>query len=331
MTMLALYEVLATKLSAIDRDCESAALVEIRSLHSQAAYDGGRFRVPSFQEVTSVWLRLIKRKEKEFCAEIARLLSSGQLQPDEAFFASATTLTENYFSEHLFANRLKLFIDGIERKASSYGLKFDAQAHRIDLTAAAYAAEVKNRLSDARKNTHAELMRFNKDSISQKERLHIEDIDQFRSVRSINPEKINGLLTNGYWDVGEDYVQLRFEEILEISYHKVDWGGEYNDLYSANLSVDGRRMVAAFMLKGRGLRKKSLEISGCGKNGDQLVRLFESPAQIYVIQFVGEISEAVIKDVEGKVREKRVAGREAWCCVINGQDTARLFHAYGKI
>ena len=42
-----------------------------------------------------------------------------------------------------------------------------------------------------------------------------------------------------------------------------------------------------------------MRIADCGHNGDQLVRLFESPAKLFVVQFVGVVSEMVIKDVEG--------------------------------
>ena len=52
---------------------------------------------------------------------------------------------------------------------------------------------------------------------------------------------------------------------------------------------------------------------------------------IFVVQFVGNISESVIKDIQGKVEHIRSAGREAWFCIIDGQDTARLLRAYGKI
>jgi hypothetical protein len=90
-------------------------------------------------------------------------------------------------------------------------------------------------------------------------------------------------------------------------------------------------MATAFALKGRGLQKPILEIGDCGKNGDQLVRLLESPARLFVVQFIGNISESVIKDMEGKVHAARAQGREAWYCIMNGQDTARVLKAYGKI
>lgn len=161
-------------------------------------------------------------------------------------------------------------------------------------------------------------------------RLYVEDIDSFRNVRDVNPGAASDLLVKGYWNVAEDFVQLALEQILDVPFHKKDWSGEYNDLYTANMIVNGRRTATAFMLKGNGLKKNVMEIKDCGKNGDQLVRLFESPAQLYVVQFVGNISEAIIKDVEGKINEKRAHGKDACYCIITGQDTARLIRAYGK-
>jgi hypothetical protein len=56
-----------------------------------------------------------------------------------------------------------------------------------------------------------------------------------------------------------------------------------------------------------------------------------SPAKLFVIQFVGRISEAVIADIDGKVRHARSEGKEAWYCIMDGQDTARVFRAYGEL
>ena len=73
-----------------------------------------------------------------------------------------------------------------------------------------------------------------------------------------------------------------------------------------------------------------MEIRDCGRNGDQHVRLLQSPAQLFVVQFVGELSETLIKDVEGKVNEIRLKGKQAWFCMVSGEDIARLLRAYGK-
>lgn len=159
-------------------------------------------------------------------------------------------------------------------------------------------------------------------------RFYVEDIDSFSKVRDINPGAVEHNIKKGYLDISEEEVQLLLEKILNESLHKKDWGGEQNDLYSSNMLVNGRRMSAAFLLKGNGLRKNLMQIANCGANGDQIIRLATSPADVLVVQFVGNISEAVITDIESKIDQARAQGKERWYCVINGQDTARLLKAY---
>ena len=163
-------------------------------------------------------------------------------------------------------------------------------------------------------------------------RLHVDDIDSFQKVRDIQPSNVQHLLNkSARLDLQEDFIQTSLEEILNVPLHKHDWAGEENDLYTANMVVNGKRIPIAFALKGRGIKHKTLEIRDCGKNGDQLIRLFQSPADLFVLQYVGEISENVVKDMEGKTCLHRHNGKQVWYCVINGLDTARLLHAYGKI
>lgn len=175
----------------------------------------------------------------------------------------------------------------------------------------------------------AEMQREVRDSAANP-RLHIDEIDSFSSIRSVAPSAVSDLLKDGYLDVSEDTVQKALEEILNVPVHKKDWGGEINDLYTANVVVAGRRVETAFLLKGNGLRKNRMEISDCGTNGDQLVRLVDSPARLFVVQFVGNIAENLIRDIHGKVMRLRGSGVDAAYCVVDGQDTARLLRAYGK-
>jgi hypothetical protein len=163
------------------------------------------------------------------------------------------------------------------------------------------------------------------------ERLYVEDIDSFHKVRDVNPGLVASFLTGGFLDLAEDRVQIALEQILEVSFHKKDWAGELNDLYTANVVVSGARRATAFLLKGPGIGRKEMTISDCGKNGDQLVRLFASPAELFVVQYVGPIAEAVILDALGKVRERRTSGKDGHLLVIDGQDTARMLLAYGKL
>ena len=162
-------------------------------------------------------------------------------------------------------------------------------------------------------------------------RLYVEDIDSFRKVRDVNPATVLDVLTDGYLDQSEDSIQTALERILSVPFHKKDWGGELNDLYTANLLINGARHETAFLLKGNGLRSKTMEIKHCGVNGDQILRLCNSPAKLFVVQFVGRISEAIVSDIDGKVRHARAQGRDVWYCIMDGQDTARVLRAYGEL
>ena len=162
-------------------------------------------------------------------------------------------------------------------------------------------------------------------------RLYVEDIDSFRKVRDVNPATVMDVVPNGYFDRSEDSVQAALERILNVPFHKKDWGGELNDLYTANLLINGVRHETAFLLKGNGLQSRTMEIKHCGANGDQLLRLCNSPAKVFVIQFVGRISEAIVSDIDGKVRHARTQGRDVWYCIMDGQDTARVMRAYGEL
>lgn len=164
-----------------------------------------------------------------------------------------------------------------------------------------------------------------------KDRLYVEDIDSFKKVRDVNPAMVSHLLRDGFLAISEDQVQIALEEILNVSFHRKDWGGEINDLYTANVVVNGERRATAFLLKGPGIGKKVMEIADCGKRGDQIVRLFDTPADLFVVQYVGPISDFLIKDVQAKVANLRASGKEASFLIMDGQDTARVLHAYGKL
>ncbi len=164
-----------------------------------------------------------------------------------------------------------------------------------------------------------------------KERLFVEDIDSFRKVRDVNHAMVSQHLKDGRLDYLEDQVQVALEQILDVPFHKKDWGGELNDLYSANVVVNGARTETAFLLKGKGCTSREMQIADCGRNGDQLLRLFNSPARLFVVQYIGPISEAVVADISGKVREKRAMGKDCNFLILDGQDTALLLLAYGKL
>lgn len=192
-----------------------------------------------------------------------------------------------------------------------------------------YFEELPSLLSRLREILYSYLGKYT--DLPLQERLYVEDIDSFSKVRDINPACVAHLLSDGRIELSEDAVQLALEQILDVPFHRKDWGGEICDLYTANVIVNGARTETAFLLKGKGLRRREMQIADCGKNGDQLGRLSRAPARLFVVQYVGVISEAVISDMEGKVREKRSTGFDSHVLIVDGQDTARLLYAYGKL
>jgi hypothetical protein len=163
------------------------------------------------------------------------------------------------------------------------------------------------------------------------DRLHIDDIENFAQVRTVQPCAVAGLLKDGRIEMSEDSIKRAIEEILQVPFHHNDRPNELDDIYTANVIVQGSRRPTALMLKGPGIGKKEMTIADCGKNGDQLVRLFDAPADLFVVQYVGRIGEMVIKDVEGKIAALYKRGKKAQYLIVDGQDTARLLFAYGKL
>ncbi|MBP8591167.1 hypothetical protein KBI33_01705 [Candidatus Shapirobacteria bacterium] len=158
--------------------------------------------------------------------------------------------------------------------------------------------------------------------------ISIDEIESLGEVKNVSVDEIRVLVPLKY---SEEQIQNWFEEIIEEPEHKKDWGGEINDLFTSRLLINGTRKIAAFLLKGAGKRMKELKISDCGKNGDQIQRLFKSPADIFIIQFVGPIAEAVVEEAKSKTLLLRHEGKDAQFCIIDGYDTARILRAYKKI
>lgn len=156
--------------------------------------------------------------------------------------------------------------------------------------------------------------------------LYPESIDQFTDInKKWTPTK-------------EEFMQMRkvpeqaIKELLcqLMGEYKVpnDWGGEECDIFTANLSVNGHRKTAAFLLKGPA-RFHPMKPTDLGKNGDQLYRLFNIPAQIFVVQHCHNIGAAVRKQAEAFALQRSFI---APCQVVflDGFTTARLLHAHGK-
>lgn len=117
---------------------------------------------------------------------------------------------------------------------------------------------------------------------------------------------------------------------LLVGEHEVpnDWGGEESDVFTANLLVGDKRQTAAFLLKGPAAFHQ-MTMKDCGKNGDQIYRLFNIPAAVYIVQHCHNIGPAVRKTVEAFALQRALVSPCNFV-FMDGVTTARLLRAHGK-
>jgi hypothetical protein len=153
-----------------------------------------------------------------------------------------------------------------------------------------------------------------------------QEIDQFESVdfqQRVSKDEFMRLK-----DVPERVVKELFCNLLGEESVPKDWGGEEADVFSSNLSVRERKYSAAFLLKGPS-RFHEMTLADCGKNGDQIYRLFNTPAEVFVVQHCHKITPAVRKTVEAFAVSQYT--RRCRYTFIDGYDTARILRAHSKL
>jgi hypothetical protein len=149
-----------------------------------------------------------------------------------------------------------------------------------------------------------------------------EDLDQFVKVRKIQDAPAQ--------TISEKAFKQGIQKLIGETGTFNDWGGERNDLYSSKIRHKGQRRAIAFAFKGPGTRGV-LTPRKLGKNGNQIQRLFLSPAEIFMVQYHDHIDQDVIQQMQAfatlnSVRE----GKRIWYGVIDGDDTRRLLKAYPR-
>lgn len=127
--------------------------------------------------------------------------------------------------------------------------------------------------------------------------------------------------------IPESKMKRAIVKLLGEAHVPKDWGGETNDIFTT-ITIFGKRRRAAFALKGPA-KTGPLVPKMMGKNGDQIQRLFSSPAEAFVVQYEGEVKESVYKLMEelAKARAITTAGTVFWC-VIDNEATKKLRLAY---
>ena len=148
----------------------------------------------------------------------------------------------------------------------------------------------------------------------------IEDFDEFSKILGCN--KPNDLEPMRY--ISERAFKRALAVILGDSISK-DWGGETSDHFTSHLHLKGRRVTAAFLLKGKA-KFTPMGLNHLGKNNDQIVRLSQEPANVLIVQHCHEILPPVRSTLRAFAVQPSGARRY---CLIDGRDSLWLLQAYG--
>jgi len=151
----------------------------------------------------------------------------------------------------------------------------------------------------------------------------IDDVKEFAKARSVQsvPAKLKPAR------LPERTVKGAIVKILGEWVDPKDWGGESNDIFTTRITVGGSRRRAAFALKGPA-KTGPLVPKMMGKNGDQIQRLFTSPAQVFFVQYEGEIKESVVQQMSQLALAKAATEKDVFYGIIDLKDTYRLRLAY---
>lgn len=153
--------------------------------------------------------------------------------------------------------------------------------------------------------------------------LTVDDIDSFQRVARIDHRSP---------EIGDELSETQFKQGLQRIVGEdgrfKDWGGEVADLFTSRFRVAGRRRPVALALKGPGTKGK-LTPGKMGKNGDQIQRLFEAPAEVFLVQYCRQIEMAVLTQMKQlAIAKSLMAGTRVFYGVIDGKDSRRIVLAY---
>lgn len=152
--------------------------------------------------------------------------------------------------------------------------------------------------------------------------ISVQALDNFSKIKKIKSMDYN-------LERNEDDIKELFKNIAGEKGKFTDWGGERNDLLTY-LTMNGKKILVAFAFKGKSKKKiKKLRSMDMGKNGDQVERLFSSPAEAFFVQFVGQIDESMLTRMEEQaILKSHYTGKKIYYGIIDGSDTSKIFSVY---
>jgi hypothetical protein len=127
--------------------------------------------------------------------------------------------------------------------------------------------------------------------------------------------------------ITEESVKYAIADIIGEPFVPKDWPGEKSDLPTNRLTIDGQPHSAAFIFKGPSVPRE-MHVADMGKRGDQLVRVFDEPVELIVVQHCSKIANSVVRIAESRAMDIR---RPRRYCILDGEDTVRILKAYGKL
>lgn len=150
-------------------------------------------------------------------------------------------------------------------------------------------------------------------------------IDQFAGVDWSMPLRQADLAV--LKGVKEERVKEWLADILDEPEVPKDWGGEQFDLWTDRITINGKRVRAAFALKGPA-KFHQMKIADLGINGDQVSRLANTVADLLVVQHCHSISAPVLHMLHAFAVNP---ARPRRYMTIDGYDTIRIFRHFGYL
>jgi hypothetical protein len=127
--------------------------------------------------------------------------------------------------------------------------------------------------------------------------------------------------------IPEKVIKQGFAKIIGEKGTFKDWGGEKSDLFTTKLRMNARRLACAIAFKGRATTGK-LVPAKMGKNGDQINRLFDEPAEVFLIVYGGQIDSSILAQIRAFAIGRAIGGNKVFYGVVDETDLGRLIAAY---
>jgi hypothetical protein len=155
--------------------------------------------------------------------------------------------------------------------------------------------------------------------------IYLSQIDAFSEAASARAPTLAELEKLRF--VAEKEVKEAFAEIIGEPFVPKDRADEMSDLTTTSLAVEGKRVSSAFAFKGPA-KFHPLTVADMGKNGDQIFRLFNEPADLLIVQHCHQITSAIRAHMRAFATQP---GRGRMFALINGADTFKILRTYRKL